>query len=145
MTARPQSQNDPGIAAFLSDYVDGVAPLATLLEQYHLSRDAISDLVHLTDRLRQALLPVAPSEDFVQALYHELGQHRQRATRNWWARVPVAVPVRMPALPNLHHMSHRTRLAAGLGGLTLVYLTARSLSYLRNLRQRGDTSGEMAA
>jgi hypothetical protein len=145
MAGMPQLQDDPRIAEFLSDHADGVAPLATLLQQYNLSHQAIGDLVRIADRLRQTLVAIAPTDAFVEQLYQELVQQKYLNNRNWWARVPAAMPMKMPALLDLQHMSNRSRIAAGIGGITLVYLTARSLSYLLNLRQRDDTSDSMIA
>ena len=128
--------NDIQISNFLLDYVDGIAPLEALLRQYNLSYDQISDLVDLTDRLGRVLTDVTPSPEFIAALYQDL-LHNQPPNHAWWNR--VVVPQRVQA------MSNRTKLAAGIGGLTLVYLTARSLSYLLNMRHRDEATGEMVA
>lgn len=143
MAAMFSTPQDQIIADFLIDYVDGTAPLATLLQQYNLSIEHIHDLVQLTDRLRTVLVEVTPSPVFVEQLLQEFA-HQGDINRNWWNRVP-SVPVRMPSLPDLHGMSNRSKLAAGIGGLTLVYLTARSLSFLLNMRQQDDSTRELVA
>ncbi len=137
MTMTSPSQ-DIQIAGFLTDYVDGVAPLSALLRRYNLTYEEIADLVSLSDRLRAALVEVTPAETFVANLYGELLQ-RRHAGRGWWSRVALSMPRRIP------NMSNRTKIAAGIGGLTLFYLTARSLSHLLSNRQRQETSREMVA
>jgi len=132
MAMMPVSQ-DAQIAGLLTDYVDGIASLSALLRRYNLTYAQIADLVDLSDRLRAALVEVAPSEAFVENLYNDLVLHQQQAGRPWWYRV------------SLPPMSNRTKIAAGIGGLTLAYLTARSLSHLLSSRQREETSREMIA
>lgn len=143
MAAMFSHAQEQQITDFLIDYVDGTAPLTTLLKHYNLSLDDIGDLVDLTDRLRAVLVEVTPSQTFVEQLLLEFAEHGH-ISRNWWNRVP-SVPVRMPSLPDIQGMSNRSKLAAGIGGLTLVYLTARSLSFLLNMRQQEDSTGEMVA
>lgn len=130
---------DAQIANFLTDYAEGTAPLAALLHRYNLTYAEIADLVALSDRLRAALVEVTPSEDFVKSLYNELVLQRRQTGRGWWSRVTLSVPRRIPP------MSNRTKIAAGIGGLTLFYLTARSLSHLLSNRQRDETTREMVA
>ncbi len=130
---------DAQIANFLMDYVEGTAPLAALLHRYNLTYAEIADLVALSDRLRVALVEVTPSEAFVKSLYNELVLQRRQAGRGWWSRVALSVPRRIPP------MSNRTKIAAGIGGLTLFYLTARSLSHLLSNRQRDETTRELVA
>ncbi|MBN2469485.1 MAG: hypothetical protein JXN59_02080 [Anaerolineae bacterium] len=137
----PQNQNQR-VADFLLDYVDEVASLPTLLQQYSLAHNDVRDLVYLTDQLRMALIAIDPSPEFVAQLLAEFADYR--ADRPWWSRVP-SVPVRLPAIREFQHMSNRTKLAAGLGGITLVYLTARSLSYILSLRQQDHQSENMVA
>ncbi|NPV68541.1 MAG: hypothetical protein HPY64_15470 [Anaerolineae bacterium] len=130
---------DAQIANFLMDYVEGTASLSALLRRYNLTYAEIADLVALSDRLRAALVEVTPSEAFVKSLYNELVLQRRQTGRGWWSRVALSVPRRIPP------MSNRTKIAAGIGGLTLFYLTARSLSHLLSNRQRDETTREMVA
>ncbi|MFC1959282.1 hypothetical protein ACFLYO_01100 [Chloroflexota bacterium] len=136
MAWMPPTNPDTPIADLLTDYVDGVAPLEILLHQYDISYHQISDLVELTGQLDNALVEVTPSTSFVDSLYTDLvnAQHHSRA---WWQVVPVPRRVQL--------MSNRTKIAAGIGGLTLVYLTARSLSHFLAMRQREETSNKLAA
>lgn len=140
----PESQphHNQHIADFLLDYVDEVASLPDLLHQYRLAYSEVEDLITLTDRLRLALFEVDPSAGFVAQLLAEFSDYR--VERPWWSRVP-GVPVRLPTMREFQQMSNRQKLAAGLGGITLVYLTARSLSYILNLRQQDHPSREIAA
>lgn len=126
------SNQDARIAALLTDYVDGVAPLDALLQKHSVSYQQISDLVSLADKLGNVLVEVAPSPEFVNGLYAELVQASSNVNRAWWNR--VAVPRRV------QDMSNRTILAYGIGGLTLAYLTARSLSFLLHQRQDDDVT-----
>lgn len=137
--SQPCSQQ---IADFLLDYVDEVAPLPALLHHYNLAYSEVEDLITLTDQLRLLLVEVDPAEEFVAQLLAEFAEYR--ADRPWWSRVP-GVPVRLPTIREFQHMSNRQKLAAGLGGITLVYLTARSLSYILSLRQQDHPSREIAA
>ncbi len=136
-----QTQNQH-LADFLLDYVDETAPLPSLLARYDLAYEEVEGFIMLTDRLRQILVEVEPSAEFVAQLLAEFADFR--ADRPWWSRVP-GVPVRLPTIREFQHMSNRQKLAAGLGGITLVYLTARSLSYILNMRQQDHTSREVAA
>ena len=103
MAMMPVSQ-DAQIAGLLTDYVDGIASLSALLRRYNLTYAQIADLVDLSDRLRAALVEVAPSEAFVENLYNDLVLHQQQAGRPWWYRV------------SLPPMSNRTKIAAGIDG-----------------------------
>jgi hypothetical protein len=123
------------ITNLLTDYVDGQVPLDRLLVQYNLSYHEVSELVQLTDRLKASLVEVTPSAAFVANLYDELINQAPR--RAWWQ-------VSMPR--SVQNMSNRTKIAASIGGLTLVYLTARSLNNWLN-REQDDpvTAGELIA
>ena len=142
MTEKLLDAQNQHIADFLIDYVDEVAPLTTLLQQYQFSSEAVKDLIQLTDALRLALVEVVPSAVFVEQLLFELID--SRSSRRWWNRVP-SVPMRLPAIREIQQLSNRTKLAAGLGGITLVYLTARSLSYILSLRQQESPTNELVA
>ncbi len=136
MDLNPTPQ-DARIADFLSDYADGVAPLETLLLQYDLSYQDVSSMVQLTDQLRGILIEVSPAPEFVASLYRQLIREQQ-VRHAWWSW--MAAPTR-----RVQSMSNRTKIAAGIGGITLMYLTARSLSFLLSIRHRADHSGELAA
>jgi hypothetical protein len=136
MASLPIASQETRINNLLTDYADGVASLDTLLQQYDISYQQIAELVQLSDMLRQSLAEVTPSASFVNTLYKDLISSQQPG-RAWWAR--VAVPRRVQS------MSNRTKIAAGIGGLTLVYLTARSLSHLLSMRHQDETSSKLVA
>ncbi|GAB4571832.1 MAG: hypothetical protein Kow0077_09470 [Anaerolineae bacterium] len=140
----PYSAEDQRIADFLIDYVDDVAPLSELFNKYNLLPDQVGDLITLTDRLRATLVMVQPSADFVEALLQEFGSPRADSPA-WWQRVPRAVTSRIPFMPAMPDLSNRTKLAAGIGGLTLMLLTARSLNHFLSMRHRQEAPGEMIA
>jgi hypothetical protein len=146
MTAFHNPDPDSRIASLLSDYADGVAPLDTLLAQYQVSYAQIADLVELTDRLRISLTEVTPSAAFIEELYCELvsGGVASPSLLGRLSLLPDAllpdVSQRLQAIPH-----RRMAIAAGIGGLTLALLTARSLSNRMGLRHRGEASREALA
>ncbi len=123
------------IADLLSDYADGVAPLETLLDRYNVSYQQVSELVDLADQLRSTLVEVSPSPQFVDGLLQELIGEQQAAALGWWSRIQA--------------MPTRTKLAAGIGGITLtagvLLITARSLSHLLGLTEREEAPGKAIA
>lgn len=141
MTAFHNPEPDPRISSLLSDYADGVAPLDSLLDQYQVSYAQIADLVELTDRLRMSLTEVSPSAAFIEGLYRELISGTP-VSPTLLSRLSVLPDVsqRLQAIPH-----RRMAIAAGIGGLTLAVLTARSLSNRMALRHRGETSSEALA
>ncbi len=134
MPSLANAYDDLRISSLLADYVDGVAPLETLLKQYNVSYQQIGDLVDLADQLRGTLVEVSPSLDFTNSLLAELVGSKS-APRFWWDRVQT--------------MPNRVKIAAGIGGITLtagmLLITARSLSYLLGLRHREETPREAVA
>lgn len=104
------------IANFLADYIDGVAPLDTLLAYYDISCEQVADLIAIADQLGDVLVDVSPSPTFILQLYEDLLQENYPA-QSWWEWMQ-AFPTRM-------------KLAAGFGGLTItagvLYVTMRSL------------------
>lgn len=141
MTAFHNPDPDSRISSLLSDYADGVAPLDSLLAQYQVSYAQIADLVELTDRLRMSLTEVSPSAEFVEELYRELvnGGATSPSLLGRLSLLPD-VSQRLQAIPH-----RRMAIAAGIGGLTLALLTARSLSNRMALRHRGEASREALA
>jgi hypothetical protein len=141
MTAFHNPDPNSRISSLLSDYADGVAPLDTLLAEYQVSYAQIADLVELTDRLRMSLTEVTPSAAFVEELYRELVSGGAAAP-SLLGRLSLLPDVsqRLQAIPH-----RRVAIAAGIGGLTLALLTARSLSNRMALRHRGEASSEALA
>jgi hypothetical protein len=141
MTAFHNPDPNSRISSLLSDYADGVAPLDTLMAEYQVSYAQIADLVELTDRLRMSLTEVTPSAAFVEELYRELVSGGAAAP-SLLGRLSLLPDVsqRLQAIPH-----RRVAIAAGIGGLTLALLTARSLSNRMALRHRGEASSEALA
>ncbi len=136
MNLVPNFGSDRRIASVLADYADGIAPLETLLAQYQVSYSEIADLVALSDLLHSKLVAVTPSAAFVDGLYADLISGRPGQT--WYSRL-------LPESLHLYPMSNRMMIAAGIGGITLALLTARSLSGRFGLRHRQETSREALA
>jgi hypothetical protein len=136
MDSVSNSRSDRRIASVLADYADGIAPLDTLLAQYQVSYSEIADLVALSDLLSSKLAAVSPSAAFVEGLYADLASGRP--VQAWYNRL-------LPESLHLYPMSNRMMIAAGIGGITLAFLTARSLSGRFGLRHREETSREALA
>ena len=141
MTAFSNPESDPRITNLLSDYAEGAAPLDSLLAQYQVSYAQIAELVELTDRLRMSLGEVSPSAAFIEGLYRELIEGTPM-TPTLLSRLSLLPDVsqRLQAIPH-----RRMAIAAGIGGITLALLTARSLSNRMALRHRGEASSEALA
>ena len=142
MTAFSNPDSDARITSLLADYMDGVAPLDNLLAEYQVSYAQIADLVELTDRLRLSLTEVSPSAAFIEGLYRELidGAPLTTPLLSRLNVLPDDVSQRLQAIPH-----RRMAIAAGIGGITLALLTARSLSNRMALRHRGEVSSEALA
>jgi hypothetical protein len=124
-TAQDQLQD------FLSTHADalisGSADVDRLFEEFDQSvqREA-EGLMALAEQIGRLLLPVAPSEQFVNRLYQELTANTTPERLSLWGRIRSLPP--------------RTQLAAGLGGAAMtagvVYIATRTmpnpLVYWRN-------------
>jgi hypothetical protein len=124
---------DRQIEDFLMVYADalvsGSPELDRLLDDYDdMVRSQVEGLFTLAERISRSLIPVAPSEQFVNRLRHELIDSASDEPRTLWGRIRSLPP--------------RTQIAAGLGGATLtagvVLIASRSmpsaLEYWRNRR-----------
>ncbi len=109
--------------------VSGSPAMDQLLDEYDdMIRSQVEGLFTLTERLRHTLIPVSPSEQFVNRLHHDLMSAASAQPLSLWGRIRSLPP--------------RTQIAAGIGGATLtagvVLLASRSmpnaLEYWRNRR-----------
>jgi hypothetical protein len=109
--------------------VSGSPEFDDLLDQYdEVVRSQVEGLFTLAERVSGSLIPVAPSEKFVNRLRHELIDAASVEPRSLWGRIRSLPP--------------RTQIAAGIGGATLtagvVLIASRSmpsaLEYWRNRR-----------
>lgn len=110
---------DSRLIDFISDYLEGIAPLNTLLDYYDYQHADVADFIDLAEQLSEVLVEVSPSPAFVAGLYNDV-LTAYYPERTWWGRLR-AVPMRM-------------KLAAGLGGITItagmIVITYRSARYL---------------
>ena len=124
---------DRQIEDFLMAHVDalvsGSPDIDQLMDQYDdVLRSQVDGLFTLAERISQSLIPVAPSEQFVNQLRHELIDAASGEPLTLWGRIRSLPP--------------RTQLAAGIGGATLtagvVLIASRSmpnaLEYWRSRR-----------
>ncbi len=113
---------DRQVEDFLMAHVDalvsGSPDVDQLLDRYDDEiRDQVEGLFTLAERISQSLIPVAPSEQFVNRLRHELTDAASAEPRSLWGRIRSLPP--------------RTQIAAGIGGATLtagvVLIASRSM------------------
>jgi hypothetical protein len=121
------------VQGFLMAYADALVSekpdLDQLLRQYdNVVRSQVEGLLTLTERISRSLTQVAPSEQFVVQLRHDLIEASSPDRVSLWGRIRSLPP--------------RTQIAAGLGGATLtagvVLIASRSmpnaLEYWRSRR-----------
>jgi hypothetical protein len=120
---------EDALTAYTDALLAGAADPDQFLKPYNeFERNQIGRLLALVERLSRALVPVAPSEQFVNNLRHALLEAAPSERRTLWRRIRSLPP--------------RTQIAAGIGGATLtagvVLLASRSmpnpLEYWRNRR-----------
>jgi hypothetical protein len=117
------------LMAHADSLVSGSPEFDRLLDQYDdVVQGQVEGLFTLAERISRTLMPVAPSEQFVNRLRHELIDSASAEPRSLWGRIRSLPP--------------RTQIAAGIGGATLtagvVLIASRSmpnaLEYWRNRR-----------
>jgi hypothetical protein len=117
------------LMAHVDGLVSGSPGVDQLLDQYDDEmRGQVEELFTLAGRISQLLIPVAPSEQFVNRLRHDLMDAASAEPLTLWGRIRSLPP--------------RTQIAAGIGGATLtagvVLIASRSmpnaLEYWRNRR-----------
>jgi len=122
-----QTQVEDFLTAHADALISGFPDLDRLLEDYdHSARRQAEGLITLAAQISRLLIPVAPSEQFVNRLYQELMAADAPGRVSLWMRIRSLPP--------------RTQLAAGLGGAAMtagvVYIATRTmpnpLDYWRN-------------
>jgi hypothetical protein len=122
-----QNQIEDFLTAHADALISGSLGVDQLLEVYDRSvRHQAEGLMALAGQISRLLIPVEPSEQFVNRLYRELIESDAPGRMSIWARIRSLPP--------------RTQLAAGLGGAAMtagvVYIATRTmpnpLGYWRN-------------
>jgi hypothetical protein len=139
-----QHVSDVALQNLLAEHADalikGIRERRHLLQKYRLAPDSYAEeLMATAEQVLDAMPHVSPSDVFMARLYEELVG--TPATPFWerWAKRQIerlpnlqvpnlqGLPVEVPALTGLRHLSPRVQLAAaGLGGVLLV-IAARAM------------------
>ncbi len=119
------------LAAHADSLIAGLTDFAPQLERYSVAQAAeATQLLDLAQRLRESLVPVAPSDEFIERLKGEFVGEPQLTLLVRWRKLPA------------HY-----QLAAKLGGLTLtagiVLLAARrALTILGAMQHRNHAESD---
>ena len=129
--------SDVTIQNLLDDHAQGLLSGSlnrqALLSKYGISSDnPVVKLLNIAERTHSAYAEHQPNPEFVNQLYRELIGDTSRPFWSRFGRTNLRMEQRLPHLNQVDlsrwkEMSPAMQLAAGLGGLTLMWIAARAV------------------